>query len=833
MNFGNDKFSVLSNFFGFKEFREGQEEIIDSITNNLNVLAVLPTGGGKSLCYQIPAILSETFAIVISPLIALMSDQVNSLNKIQTVAESINSTKNYFEIEDILRSIQTKQLKLLYTSPEKLSNKEFLSKLMNLNPEYLFVDEAHCISEWGHSFRPEYRNLNQIAEEYPEIKISAFTATATPIVRKDIIENLKFKIPKTIVKGFQRDNIKLNVNFGYKKLEIISQILSEKKGSSIIYCATRKQTEEVSNFLLSKGFNSAYFHAGLNTNIRAKLQKDFLEDKIRIIVATSAFGMGIDKKDVRIVIHYNVTSSIEAYYQEFGRAGRDGKTSEAFLLVSNRDFEIQKFLIEQNYINYNELNLLYDLIFNHFRIALGSISENFLHFDLSFIKKADYLKLNLNKVNEGMNLLEMKKLIIQKKDLKKKYFIHFLKDIEYVKKFTKEKNHPPLTHLIYSVLKYYGSKPFLELTEIELQQLTEDNVLSIGHLLKILERLNELKIISFTKLDETMSIKMVEPRMKLSELPFTEQELKTKVNLAIKRLYNIKEYVKTNRCRFSYILEYFGEKKENYKCGNCDNCLKGENSTKIFDYTESNIIIYLKKYSPIKTNILFEKLRMEKGIFIFNYDIYIKTLNKLKFNGEVSQIGDDIYLNIDKNDSSQENTDNKINSKLLNQILILRKKASVKYNQNKTLILPDEIINRILENEPKTKNDLLNVNGFTENMFFKIGNELLEILNSYLTTDNKINSELKNLIKLLNNKTPYSKLLSLSENETNLSLQIEFLIKNKSQIQLDYLFTQEEKEELNKNFSIFKNDFNQFRNSVKEKISYGKIRIFHTIKLFS
>jgi len=344
-----NKLEILQHYFGHKSFREQQEEVIDAILEKKDVLMILPTGGGKSLCYQLPSLMMSGVTVVVSPLLALMHDQVIALRENGISAVMLSSMQSPSETKKIENALYKNQVKLLYVAPERLMNEYFLSFLMDLNINFFVIDEAHCVSEWGHEFREHYRMLSQLKISFPNINISAFTATATSLVQKDIVSILQLENPKIVKGSIFRSNliIKAQHRQGDGKKQLINFLKEQGEVAGIVYTFSRKQSEAIANYLQLRGYKAKAFHAGLSTDIKKEVYHDFVTDEINIVVATIAFGMGIDKSNIRFVIHMNMPKTLENYYQEIGRAGRDGLESNTLLLFSAQDIIQQKSFIDE------------------------------------------------------------------------------------------------------------------------------------------------------------------------------------------------------------------------------------------------------------------------------------------------------------------------------------------------------------------------------------------------------------------------------------------------------------------------------------------------------
>ena len=848
----------LQEFFGFDKFRSGQEQIIIDILNKKNVLAIMPTGAGKSVCYQLPSLISDSYSIIISPLISLMQDQVNSLNQNNKTAAFINSSLDFHESEKVLNELQNNKIKMLFVSPERLNNLNFVQKIKMFKPEYLFIDEAHCISEWGHNFRPSYRNIINFAEAIEVKNISAFTATATPEVRKDIIDQLKFVNPSIHITGFERENISLNVLFDKSKKEKIIDILSKDKKPTIIYASTRKHAEQLSEFLNLNKIVNEFYHAGLTNELRRIIQDNFITGRTKIIVATNAFGMGIDKKDIGNVIHYNIPSSIENLYQEFGRAGRDGTESKAYLFYTHRDKEIQEFFIQISNPNVEQIKKCYDAILDYYKIAVNSKTEKFLEINNDLIKLIESKDINKGLIPSIISILEESNYLKLHAQNSFAHYIQIKLSQNDLKKYLKGMYNSELQDFLIQLVKIFGGTIFNSKVELNFDFLYQNFGYNKKAVDQFLFTLNNIGIIEYEKPKFVQKISMLTERVSSKNLKLNKTEINKKIQLAEYKLDQVLEYVNTDECRFKFILQYFGESLQNYKCGKCDNCTGNKNS-KSNDFINEIIIRTFKEFKGALTEN--RLLGILKGSSQSNIAKKISTYENCKFysineiessiqyllnKNILKEINDELVFNPmeelfsseDEDYESSKVIDNKYenNLELFNKLREERDLAAKKFNQNPQLICSDKILRDIINANPQTSSALLQIDGFNQRMFNKIGAEFLSILTEHYASEKqnsiagKLPKHISQTYDLVIKKYSLhdiSKLLKLPE--SIVSIQIETIISYYPEMDFHSLLMKEEFEIIEKNILDFSEDLKTIKSRIDKNISYSKIRIVKAI----
>ena len=583
---------ILEKYWGFREFRPQQHEVIESILEGKDTLTLFPTGGGKSICFQVPALIKEGICIVVSPLISLMEDQVNALQQKNIKAMAITGGISYTDLDRNLDNCIFGNFKFLYLSPERLQQEIVRERLKQMNINLIAVDEAHCISQWGHDFRPAYRNISDLRELLPDVNIAAFTATATKDVVKDICEQLHFEDPKIHQKSFERTNLQYEVIKTEDKYFRLTQILGD--DSAIIYVRSRNATQEISQFLNKHGITAAAYHGGLKKEEKSKKFEQWLTNKISVMVATTAFGMGIDKPDVRTVIHIDLPESMESYFQEAGRAGRDGKPSRAIILTNSGDIPVLKNQFLNNLASVEDVKLLYRKLNAYFRIAFGE-GENTEH-DFNFASFCHQYHFNSHKAFNALQLLDRCSILRLSQNYQKRTEIQILLTGNHLDNYLDE--NPRYANLLRTVLRNYGGV-FENLISFNLASVCEKANLSEKESLKIFEELNEKEIIEFNLSKHDASITFLVPREDDSTInpvaSFIKEYNKTKRD----KIEAVLEFVQNdNVCKQVQLLKYFGE-KDAPPCRKCSVCLKEKKELTRDDMNEIYLsILRLLKKGP-------------------------------------------------------------------------------------------------------------------------------------------------------------------------------------------------------------------------------------------
>lgn len=559
---------ILLRYWGYPSFRPLQEDIVDSVIEGRDTLALLPTGGGKSICFQVPAMTMEGICIVITPLISLMKDQVMHLKKNGIPAAAVFSGMHRSEIEVAYNQAAFGMLKFLYVSPERLMTDAFIEALKKMKVNLLAVDESHCISQWGYDFRPPYLKIAEIRKYIPNTPVMALTATATPKVVDDIQYRLGFKKSNVFQTSYERKNLTYNVIHEADKFGLMQRLFSKMdRGSGIVYVRSRKRTKVIAEWLQSVGTSATYYHAGLDAKTRDGRQQQWMEGKIKVMVATNAFGMGIDKPDVRLVVHLDLPDSLEAYFQEAGRAGRDLQESEAFLLVADTDVNKLKENLQSSYPDLNRIKLIYDALGNYLQIPIGAGENQSYNFNINDF--AQYYNFSLLEVFNTINLIEREGLIATSESLNSPSKVYIKANREDLYRFQLEYKEYDI------IIKYLlRSLPGVlsDFVNIREEVVSHKTGIPIDKVQQQLNKLHNLNFLCYIPRNDKPQIQYIRERIDSRHFTLSEDVYDNRKEDANKRVQAVIDFVNNNgECRSVQLLRYFGEDIKK-RCGKCDVC---------------------------------------------------------------------------------------------------------------------------------------------------------------------------------------------------------------------------------------------------------------------
>jgi ATP-dependent DNA helicase RecQ len=558
---------ILHQYWGYAAFRPLQEEIISAVLTGKDTLAILPTGGGKSICFQVPALAMDGLCLVISPLIALMQDQINQLDKKEIPAAGIYAGMPFATVKSTLQKAAAGEYTFLYVSPERLETRLFGEYLPYLPIKLIAVDEAHCISQWGYDFRPAYLTIADIRKQLPQVPLLALTASATAAVRQDIIDKLRLKDPSLFRQSFERPNLSYSIFEVESRAARLVEILQKVSGTAIVYCKTRKKTRDFADLLAAHKINAACYHAGLKQDERKERQEKWIRNEIRVMVCTNAFGMGIDKPDVRLVVHTAPPDCLENYYQEAGRAGRDGKKAYAVLLYQSADVAEMDKMPDMRYPPMKIIRHVYQSLANYLQLPSGIGEDDSYPFDVQdFIKR---FNLPLFQVIYSLQAMQQASILTFQEQIFLPATIQFLSGKEELEAY--EEMNPTSEPLIKTLLRTYGGifdNP-VAISEKQIAWLLKED---IGRLKDSLTTLHQNRVILYDPKKETPQIRFLQNRVKAEDLYIDAVAYLKRKNAFTDRIKAMKGYIQVDVCRAQYIGRYFGD-EQIVSCGICDLCL--------------------------------------------------------------------------------------------------------------------------------------------------------------------------------------------------------------------------------------------------------------------
>lgn len=565
--FTGDYAAILKKYWGHDTFRPLQLETIESVAAGRDTLVLMPTGGGKSVIYQVPALASEGVCIVITPLISLMKDQIDRLRSRRILAEAIHGGRGRQEIDRVLDNCIYGDVKFLYISPERVDSELFRMRFAKMKVSLIAVDEAHCISQWGYDFRPAYLQIARLRDLQPEAAILALTASATPKVAADIMQHLRFREPNLKQMSFARANLSYVVRRTEDKREHLLRIVNNVPGSGIVYVRTREKTETVAKFLQENGIEADSYHGGMGYLTRSLKQENWTGGKTRVIVATNAFGMGIDKADVRFVIHYDICDSLEAYYQEAGRAGRDGRPAYAVMLLSGDDPSRVANRLRLEFPPVDTIRTIYEGLFNYLQVAIGEGKHRAFAFNIH--EFAARMKLFPPTVVNALKILQQNGYLILTDETDNPPRIRFIvqRDDLYRMRVTRRE----LDHILTVLLRQYTGL-FSNFVPIDEQELAQLSGYTVNHIHELLRQLWQLHVIRYIPGNRSPMLILSEERLPGADVRISPESYKRRQEVAQERIDAVFRYAENEtECRSLVIQNYFGEQTD-LPCGRCDIC---------------------------------------------------------------------------------------------------------------------------------------------------------------------------------------------------------------------------------------------------------------------